>query len=118
MIKLKLKNALSYSGLVAASEKNPFVEVESEEVATKVVKTGYFDVVESEDDEQQEDTKPPKEPSEPEVHTKASLKKLNKEQQEAIISEAGFDPSTAKNEEERISFILEIQESQQEEQGE
>jgi len=118
MIKLKLKNALSYSGLVAANEKNPFVEVESQEIANKIVKTGYFDVVESEDNEQPEDPEAPQEPKEPEVYTKSSLKKLNKEQQEAIISEAGWDPSTAKNEEERISFILEIQESKQEEQGE
>ncbi|SFM29057.1 hypothetical protein SAMN04487943_11250 [Gracilibacillus orientalis] len=102
MIKLKLKNALSYNGVVSANEKSPFVEVKSKEAADKAVKTGYFEVVEEQE---------PKEPKEPEVHTKASLKKLNKEQQEAIISQAGWDPSTAKNEEDRISFILEIQDS-------
>jgi hypothetical protein len=51
----------------------------------------------------------------PELHTKATLKKLNKEQQEAIISQFGGDPVTPRNEEERIALILDLQEKKAEE---
>ena len=46
MYKLKLKNSLSYSGIVFADEKNPFVEVKTKKEADDAVATGYFDIVE------------------------------------------------------------------------
>lgn len=46
MFKLKLKNTLSYSGVVSADEKNPFVEVKAKGEADAAVATGYFDIVE------------------------------------------------------------------------
>ncbi len=46
MFKLKLKNALSFSGIVSADEKNPFVEVKTKGEADEAAATGYFDIVE------------------------------------------------------------------------
>ena len=46
MFKLKLKNALSYSGVVSADEKNPIVEVKTKGEADATVATGFFDIVE------------------------------------------------------------------------
>lgn len=111
MIMLKLKNTLSYSGIVSASEKQPIVTVESQEVADSAVETGYFEIVKVEervedDGLAQDDT------SEDELHTKATLKKLNAEQQKEIIVELGGDPEDTKNEEERIDLILELQEQE------
>lgn len=102
MIKLKLINALSYSGIVSANERRPFVEVKTKKEADEIVATGYFEIAEVE----------VQEPSNPdgEKYTKASLKKLNKEQQEEIITELGRNPEETKNEEERIALILELQE--------
>lgn len=100
MYKLKLKNTLSYSGAVSASEKDPFVEVETEDEADELVVTGYFDIVEV-----------PK-VKEDEEHTAASLKKLNADEQKAIITELGGDLETVNNEEERIALILQLQEEQ------
>lgn len=48
MIKLKLKNALSYSGIVSANERSPFVEVKTKKEADEIVATGYFEIVEEE----------------------------------------------------------------------
>lgn len=46
MYKLKLKNTLSYSGIVSACEENPFVEVKTKKEADNAVATGYFYIVE------------------------------------------------------------------------
>lgn len=43
-------------------------------------------------------------------YTKSSMKKLNKEQQEAIIKDLKGNPEDANNEEERVALILELQE--------
>lgn len=48
MIKLKLKNALSYSGIVSANERQPFVEVKTKKEADEIVGTGYFEIFEEE----------------------------------------------------------------------
>lgn len=47
------------------------------------------------------------------LHTEASLKKLNAEQQKAIIADMDGDLESVSNEEERISLILELQEEQE-----
>lgn len=97
MIKLKLKNALSYNGIVTADVRNPFVVVENEAIAKAVEKTGYFSIVETIEDK-------------PSPYTKTSLKKLNAEQQKEIIVSFGGDPEGTNNEDERIDLILKLQE--------
>ncbi|MGE8079029.1 hypothetical protein [Peribacillus loiseleuriae] len=101
MFKLKLKNALSYSGVVSADGKNPFVEVKTKMEADRAVATGYFDIVEI----------PPEVLKVPDdnQYTVASLKKLNKEQQEEVIAQFNGDLESVKNEEERIGLILHLQ---------
>lgn len=47
-----------------------------------------------------------------EVHTAASLKKLNADEQKAIITGLGGDLESVNNEEERIALILQLQEEQ------
>lgn len=49
-----------------------------------------------------------------EVHTAASLKKLNADEQKAIITGLGGDLESVSNEEERIALILQLQEEQKE----
>lgn len=51
MVKLKLKNALSYSGIVSADARNPIVEVKTKKEAEEAVKTGYFEIVNEEEKE-------------------------------------------------------------------
>ena len=43
---LKLKKALSYSGIVNTKKKQPDVFVEDEETANQILNTGYFELVE------------------------------------------------------------------------
>ncbi|WP_313429666.1 hypothetical protein [Siminovitchia terrae] len=112
MITLKLKNALSYYGIVSANAKQPFVTVESNAVADQAVKTGYFDVVEA-GEQQKESGSVPSDIPEDAKHTKSDLKKLNKDQQEELITQLGGDPEETKNEEERITLILDLQERQE-----
>ncbi|GAB2558236.1 hypothetical protein [Gracilibacillus alcaliphilus] len=106
MTKLKLKNALSYRGIVSATAKNPFVTVKDEKLAKAAVETGYFEIVEQ---EQQHDQEAPNDNNQNKAYTKSYLKKLNKDQQEKIIAELSGDPSDTGNEEERIALILELQ---------
>lgn len=47
MYHLKLTRALSYSGVVTASQKKPDVFVEDKAIADKAIATGYFKLVES-----------------------------------------------------------------------
>ncbi len=100
MFKLKLKNALSYNGIVSASEAKPFVEVKTKKEADAAVATGYFDIVEF------------PEVKDDEGHTAASLKKLNADEQKAIITGLGGDLESVNNEEERIALILQLQDEQ------
>lgn len=46
MIKLKLKKALSYTGIVSATKEKPYVTVEDEATANAAVASGFFEVVE------------------------------------------------------------------------
>lgn len=49
MIKLKLIKGLSYSGIVSATAKSPYVSVEDEAAANMAVASGYFAIVAEED---------------------------------------------------------------------
>ncbi|WP_176713715.1 hypothetical protein [Pseudobacillus wudalianchiensis] len=53
MTKLKLIKALSYSGIVSADARNPFVEVKTKKEAEEAVKTGYFKIVNEEEKEKE-----------------------------------------------------------------
>lgn len=106
MIKLKLKNALSYSGVVSATVKDPFVEVKDESVAEAAVKTGYFEVAER---NQVPDDSAGSASGDEDKHTKSSIKKLSADEQRALIEELEGDPEETSNEEERIALILELQ---------
>jgi hypothetical protein len=87
---------------------NESVEV-TEEEKEKLLET-YEDL-----EEFVEETLPAGQSTQPDLHTKASLKKLNKEQQEALIIQFEGDVSAAKNEEERIALIMELQEKKDDE---
>ncbi len=115
MIKLRLKNALSYYGIVSANAKQPFVTVKSDTVAYEAVKTGYFDVVEMKEQQKESAGAPSDIPEDAgdAKYTKSDLKKLNKEQQEELITQLGGEPAETKNEEERITLILDLQEHQE-----
>lgn len=43
--RLKLKKAISYTGIVSASKSNPYVDVEDKATAEKAVSTGYFEII-------------------------------------------------------------------------
>lgn len=105
MIKLKLKNALSYSGVVSATVKDPFVEIKDESVAEAAVKTGYFEVTER--NQVPDDSESAS--GDEDKHTKSSIKKLSADEQRALIEELEGDPEETNNEEERIALILELQ---------
>ena len=45
MYRIKLIKALSYSGLVTATAASPYVDIEDDETAEKVLATGYFETV-------------------------------------------------------------------------
>ncbi|WP_368653761.1 hypothetical protein AB4Y30_01490 [Ornithinibacillus sp. 4-3] len=105
-IKLKLVKTLSYSGIVSANHKQPYVTVEDQMIAMKAVSTGYFEIVKepvSDESTGQVDNK--EEPETPK-HTKSSIKKLSADEQRALIEELGGDPDKTNNEEERIELIL------------
>lgn len=46
MYRVKLIKALSYSGLVTATAAKPYVDIEDDETAEKVLATGYFQLIE------------------------------------------------------------------------
>lgn len=64
MYHLRLVKGLSYTGVVAATRKQPDVFVEDKAIADKAVASGYFEVVE--DAGKSKDTKAPKATDEPE----------------------------------------------------
>lgn len=45
MYRIKLIKSLSYSGLVTATAASPYVDIEDDETAEKVLATGYFETV-------------------------------------------------------------------------
>jgi len=55
--KLKLKKALSYTGIVKASKENPYVAVEDKAIAEKAVATGYFELMPEENSENEDTDK-------------------------------------------------------------
>ncbi|MDO8159633.1 hypothetical protein FKQ51_20200 [Bacillus toyonensis] len=107
---------LSYSGLVEASQKDPIVSVESKEIADAVVDTGYFKLLNSynENEEEAADSTEASSFFNGEKYTEAELKKLSKTEQEDVIIKLadGNEVPQTKNESERITLILQLQEQE------
>lgn len=62
MYHLKLVKALSFTGIVTATKKNPDISVEDKAIADAAVATGYFKLVEDDGEEKEGDDGKEKEP--------------------------------------------------------
>lgn len=98
MFKLKLIKGLSYSGIVSATAKNPYITVDNEETALAAVETGYFKIVER--PEKIDDGK-----GNGGNNDGKDWKKLNKDDLIAFADEHNIDVSSCKNQDERIAII-------------
>lgn len=47
---IKLKKAMSYTGIVNATREEPNVYTHDKDIATAAVRSGYFDLIEVEED--------------------------------------------------------------------
>ncbi len=99
MFKLKLIKGLSYSGIVSATSKNPYVTVDNEETALAAVETGYFKIVERSENIPDEKT------GKINDGESKDWKKLNKDDLIAFANEHNIDVSSCKNQDERIAII-------------
>ncbi len=99
MFKLKLIKGLSYSGIVSATAKEPFVTVDNEETALAAVETGYFKIVEHTEDI------PDGKMGKINDGENKDWKKLNKDDLIAFANENNIDVSSCKNQDERIAII-------------
>lgn len=86
--------------------------VEVDDLEELLSKYSYLKVVEEGDPTEPPEGNPE---NEPEQHTESSLKKLNAEEQKAIIEDLGGNVEETNNAEERIALILLLQEENQEE---
>lgn len=82
MYRLKLIKALSYTGVVEATKKNPYVFVEDKATADEAVATGYFKLLEESEDapetpEEKEPRKTLEEMTVTELETFAAYKGVN-----------------------------------------
>ena len=55
---IKLKKAMSYTGIVNATREEPNVYTRDKDIATAAVRSGYFDLIEVEEDEAKDDSVP------------------------------------------------------------
>lgn len=55
---IKLKKAMSYTGIVNATREDPNVYTRDKDIATAAVRSGYFDLIEVEEDEAKDDSVP------------------------------------------------------------
>lgn len=129
MVRIKLVKGLSYSGVVSATKKSPYVTTD-EDAASEAVATGYFEYVpeavsktsiESPDDpfaentaeDHVEDDKEDEEedlPPAPEDKVQKPIEKMTKPELEAYADANGIDISSCTNNEQRIALIKEIEE--------
>ncbi len=56
MYHLRLKKALSYTGIVSASKEQPDVFVKQEKIAKAAIATGYFERIEEEQQPKEQET--------------------------------------------------------------
>lgn len=117
MYRLKLIKGRTYWGAgVKASQEKPFVEVETEEHADHLVKTGYFIMVEEEMPVQTKENTdadlvfPDGDDAEDCDSESSILEELQKKKKEELIqyaSESGIDITGCKTKDDMISKILE-----------
>lgn len=103
MFKLKLIKGLSYSGIISATAKNPFVTVDDEKTALAAVETGYFKIVEC--SEKIPDGKNDENNSGENKSEDKDWRKLNKDALIVFANEHNIDVSFCKNQDERIAII-------------
>ena len=99
MYKVKLIKGLSYTGAVRATKKDPFVEVEEKETAEALVASGYFELVEiteANNDGAEENGK--------------DLDSMTVPQIDAYAAEQGIDLTGCKNKAEKLAKIKEATE--------
>lgn len=82
MYKLKLIKGLSYSGVVLATQKKPYVETEDEAIANAAVASGYFELVDALPD--------PPAPADPDPDY-AALSKMTKAELQEYATANGID---------------------------
>lgn len=85
MYKLKLIKGRSYRGAVTATQENPYVVTDSEEVAQAAITTGYFELCPSEQGEP--DTEPDTEPDDDTEPDYEALAKMTKAELERYAAE-------------------------------
>lgn len=91
---LKLKKALSYCGIVTATKKQPDVFIEDEEIAKQALDTGYFELVEK---QEENTTVLP--------ISKEQLEKMKIEDLKSIAEEKGIDITTLNKKADYIEAI-------------
>jgi hypothetical protein len=117
MVRIKLLKGLSYSGVVSATKKSPYVTTD-EDTAKEAVATGYFGYVpeavstsstdttaENTAEDQEENDLPPA----TEDKVQKPIEKMTKPELEAYAEANGIDISSCTNNEQRIALIKEIE---------
>lgn len=56
LYRIKLKKAMSYTGIVNATREEPNVYTRDKDIATAAVRSGYFDLIDVEEDEAKADS--------------------------------------------------------------
>lgn len=119
MVRIKLLKGLSYSGIITATKKSPYVTTD-EDTAKEAVATGYFELVidEAASDTSAENTARYQKddddnltPADKEKEQKP-ISKMTKPELEAYAEKNGIDISSCNNNEERIALIKEVENKQ------
>jgi len=115
MVRIKLVKGLSYSGIVTATKKNPFVTTD-EETAKEAVATGYFtieEVIEEYPEKTGEDQEEDQAPPTSDDKVQKPIEKMTKPELEAYAKANGIDISSCTNNEQRIALIKEVEEKKE-----
>lgn len=127
MVRIKLLKGLSYSGVVSATKKSPYVTTD-EDTAKEAVATGYFGYVpeavstpstdttventaedQEEDEVAQDDQEENDLPPATEDKVQKPIDKMTKPELEAYAEANGIDISSCTNNEQRIALIKEVE---------
>ena len=107
MITLKLTKGRSYkSGLAYATAKKPYVQVEDQEAADKLVATGYFSIVETTETAEAAEADTETETAEVKVDF-AELAEMSKAQLEEYAAANGIDISGCKTKAQILAVVSE-----------
>lgn len=113
MVRIKLSKGLSYSGIVTATKKNPYVTTD-EDTAKKAIATGYFEyapeaVSETPAENTAEDQEEDEDPPATDDKVQKPIEKMTKPELEAYAEANGVDISSCTNNEQRIALIKEVE---------